>query len=112
MRYRNSCELDLAYLSCKLSRVCKNSRNSSKFRILERSLYRVVETHGKFVAAIGGKLWKGNNIILFCTFDINFRQNFSPKMPVDLKPMRYAHSEGHTDVCYDDSGRLEGVISG
>ena len=55
---------------------------------------------------------EGNNIVLFCTFDINFRQNFSPKMPVDLKPMRYAHSEGHTDVCYDDSGRLEGVISG
>jgi hypothetical protein len=28
-------------------------------------------------------------------------------MPVDLKPMRYAHSEGHTDVCYGDNGRLE-----
>ncbi|XP_067018365.1 WD repeat and HMG-box DNA-binding protein 1-like [Acropora muricata] len=25
-------------------------------------------------------------------------------MPVDRKPMRFAHSEGHTDVCYDENG--------
>lgn len=23
-----------------------------------------------------------------------------------MKPMRYAHSDGHTDLCYDDSGRF------
>ena len=26
------------------------------------------------------------------------------KMPADRKPMRFAHSEGHTDVCYDEKG--------
>ena len=26
------------------------------------------------------------------------------KMSVDRKPMRFAHSEGHTDVCYDEKG--------
>ncbi|XP_078344352.1 WD repeat and HMG-box DNA-binding protein 1-like isoform X2 [Oculina patagonica] len=25
-------------------------------------------------------------------------------MPADRKPMRFAHSEGHTDVCYDEKG--------
>ena len=70
-----------------------------------------METHGKFVAGIGGKRWKGSNKILFCTLYEILGRIFSPKMPVDLKPMRYAHSEGHTDVCYDSSGRLEGVES-
>ena len=28
----------------------------------------------------------------------------SAKMPADRKPMRFAHSEGHTDVCYDEKG--------
>lgn len=23
-----------------------------------------------------------------------------------MKPMRYAHNDGHTDLCYDDSGRF------
>uniref|UniRef100_A0A0F8BBI7 WD repeat and HMG-box DNA-binding protein 1 n=1 Tax=Larimichthys crocea TaxID=215358 RepID=A0A0F8BBI7_LARCR len=27
-------------------------------------------------------------------------------MPCERKPMRYDHSEGHTEVCYDDSGRF------
>ncbi|MED6248168.1 WD repeat and HMG-box DNA binding-domain containing protein 1 [Ataeniobius toweri] len=27
------------------------------------------------------------------------------KMPCERKPMRYGHSEGHTEVCFDDSGR-------
>ncbi|XP_012519194.1 PREDICTED: WD repeat and HMG-box DNA-binding protein 1 [Propithecus coquereli] len=27
-------------------------------------------------------------------------------MPATQKPMRYGHTEGHTDVCFDDSGRL------
>ncbi|XP_042637921.1 WD repeat and HMG-box DNA-binding protein 1 [Orycteropus afer afer] len=26
-------------------------------------------------------------------------------MPATQKPMRYGHTEGHTDVCFDDSGR-------
>ncbi|XP_001495559.2 WD repeat and HMG-box DNA-binding protein 1 [Equus caballus] len=26
------------------------------------------------------------------------------KMPATQKPMRYGHTEGHTDVCFDDSG--------
>ncbi|XP_064177418.1 WD repeat and HMG-box DNA-binding protein 1 isoform X1 [Anguilla rostrata] len=26
-------------------------------------------------------------------------------MPVERKPMRYGHSEGHTDVCFDDTGK-------
>ncbi|KAJ8290247.1 hypothetical protein GJAV_G00010470 [Gymnothorax javanicus] len=26
-------------------------------------------------------------------------------MPAERKPMRYGHSEGHTDVCFDDSGK-------
>uniref|UniRef100_A0A3B5AGV4 WDHD1 first WD40 domain-containing protein n=1 Tax=Stegastes partitus TaxID=144197 RepID=A0A3B5AGV4_9TELE len=25
-------------------------------------------------------------------------------MPCERKPMRYGHSEGHTEVCFDDSG--------
>lgn len=24
-----------------------------------------------------------------------------------VKPMRYAHSDGHTDVCFDDSGKYD-----
>ncbi|XP_077942026.1 WD repeat and HMG-box DNA-binding protein 1 [Gasterosteus aculeatus] len=27
-------------------------------------------------------------------------------MPCERKPMRYGHSEGHTEVCFDDSGRF------
>ncbi|MBN3298796.1 WDHD1 protein, partial [Amia calva] len=27
------------------------------------------------------------------------------KMPVEKKPMRYGHTEGHTDVCFDDTGK-------
>ncbi|XP_062302789.1 WD repeat and HMG-box DNA-binding protein 1 isoform X2 [Osmerus eperlanus] len=27
-------------------------------------------------------------------------------MPCERKPMRYGHSEGHTDVCFDDSGKF------
>ncbi|KAB1277645.1 WD repeat and HMG-box DNA-binding protein 1 [Camelus dromedarius] len=27
-------------------------------------------------------------------------------MPATQKPMRYGHTEGHTDVCFDDSGRI------
>ena len=26
-------------------------------------------------------------------------------MPFTQKPMRYAHSDGHTDLCFDDDGR-------
>ncbi|XP_014833456.1 WD repeat and HMG-box DNA-binding protein 1-like, partial [Poecilia latipinna] len=26
-------------------------------------------------------------------------------MPCERKPMRYGHSEGHTEVCFDDTGR-------
>ncbi|KAJ8411876.1 hypothetical protein AAFF_G00155140 [Aldrovandia affinis] len=26
-------------------------------------------------------------------------------MPAERKPMRYGHSEGHTDVCFDDTGK-------
>lgn len=26
-------------------------------------------------------------------------------MPCERKPMRYGHSEGHTDVCFDDEGK-------
>ncbi|CAG5849105.1 unnamed protein product [Menidia menidia] len=28
------------------------------------------------------------------------------KMPCERKPMRYGHSEGHTEVCFDDSGKF------
>lgn len=28
------------------------------------------------------------------------------KMPCERKPMRYGHSEGHTEVCFDDTGRF------
>uniref|UniRef100_A0A2K6GVC4 WD repeat and HMG-box DNA-binding protein 1 n=1 Tax=Propithecus coquereli TaxID=379532 RepID=A0A2K6GVC4_PROCO len=31
-------------------------------------------------------------------------------MPATQKPMRYGHTEGHTDVCFDDSGRDSQVI--
>ncbi|XP_061886492.1 WD repeat and HMG-box DNA-binding protein 1 isoform X1 [Entelurus aequoreus] len=27
-------------------------------------------------------------------------------MPCERKPMRYGHSEGHTEVCFDDTGKL------
>ncbi|TWW67676.1 DNA-binding protein 1 Acidic nucleoplasmic [Takifugu flavidus] len=27
-------------------------------------------------------------------------------MPCERKPMRYGHSEGHTEVCFDDSGKF------
>lgn len=27
-------------------------------------------------------------------------------MPLTLRPMRYAHPEGHTDVCYFEGERL------
>uniref|UniRef100_A0A3P9DI01 WDHD1 first WD40 domain-containing protein n=1 Tax=Maylandia zebra TaxID=106582 RepID=A0A3P9DI01_9CICH len=27
-------------------------------------------------------------------------------MPCERKPMRYGHSEGHTEVCFDDTGRF------
>ncbi|XP_048456072.1 WD repeat and HMG-box DNA-binding protein 1 [Rhincodon typus] len=29
-----------------------------------------------------------------------------PKMPVERKPMRYAHPDGYTGVCFDESGRF------
>lgn len=27
-------------------------------------------------------------------------------MKIDSKPLRYAHAEGHTDVCYTEDGQL------
>lgn len=28
-------------------------------------------------------------------------------MSIDRRPLRYAHTEGHTDLCYTDDGRYE-----
>lgn len=32
-------------------------------------------------------------------------------MPAERKPMRYGHTEGHTDVCFDHTGKYVEIIS-
>ncbi|XP_041351144.1 WD repeat and HMG-box DNA-binding protein 1-like [Gigantopelta aegis] len=41
---------------------------------------------------------------LFCVNSPIWRENLFGKKLI-MKPMRYAHSEGHTDLCYEDTGR-------
>lgn len=33
------------------------------------------------------------------------KEQVGAEMPSTQKPMRYGHTEGHTDVCFDDTGR-------
>lgn len=54
----------------------------------------------------GGKVVRSNAVKL----SVSLRENTAllasvwVKMPADRKPMRFAHSEGHTDVCYEEKG--------
>ena len=69
--------------------------------VMEKCIYWCINVHPSYPDAMAFPLCV-DIVVISVTLCVDSHQC---EMPCERKPMRYGHSEGHTDVTFDDAGK-------